>query len=190
MVKTERETTPTTPKAIVVSNPPDEEEEVDEEIEIFNHVLKNFLNKDSTSPLYLALVEGNYQNIWDLVTLNFDEIDTLPSAENTTLHSGERNLLKCFICFYNCHRDALHLPDEWYQLTRNEFNQFRIQRAPDFRLNNMAKATPSQTVSGNRKEDDPTSDSKPQPSTILHQDTLLLNFSRRVSRRTLRFFPF
>ena len=164
MVKTKWETNPTTPQAIVVSNPPDEEEEVDEEIEIFNHVLKNVLNKDSTSPLYLALVEAEYQNIWDLVTLNSDEIDNFPSAQNTTLRLGEKNLLNWFIRFYDCHKDALHLPDEWYQITRKEFNQFRIQKASDFRSNFMNQVTPSQTILANRIEDDSTSDSKFQTS--------------------------
>ena len=94
MGKTKREATPSTPKATVVSNPPVEEEEVDEEIAIFDHVLKRVLNRDSTSPLYLALVDAGYQNIWDLVTMGSDEIATLPSAEDTTLRQADKSLLK------------------------------------------------------------------------------------------------
>ena len=164
MGKTKREATPSTPKAIVVSNPPVEEEEVDEEIAIFDHVLRRVLNRDSTSPLYLALVDAGYQNIWDLITMDSDEVATLPSAENTTLRQADRSLLKWFICFYHCHKDTLHLPEEWYQLTKEEFNQFRTQKTPEFKSNYMTKTTPSQMVSGNSKEDDSMPDSKPQPS--------------------------
>ena len=116
MGNTKREATPSTPRATVASIA--SADEVDEEIVIFEHVMKVVLNRDSASPLYLALVDAGYQNIWDLVTMGSDEIATLPSAENTTLHQADMSLLKWFICFYHCHSNAIHLPNEWYQLTR------------------------------------------------------------------------
>ena len=154
-----KDNTVSTPTQVPVSSiSPDEE--VQEENAIFEHVMSNVLQKKPTDALYKALANSGIGDIWDLVTMDSEDVGILQPTDNTTLHLGDRNLLKWFLCFYHCHKEKFQLPSEWFHLTKQEFNEFRIQAEPGF-LNKYSAATPpSQVLSSAMSGDSTTSDHK------------------------------
>lgn len=94
-----KDNTVSTPTQVPVSSiSPDKE--VQEENAIFEHVMSNVLQKKPTDALYKALANSGIGDIWDLVTMDSEDVGILQPTDNTTLHLGDRNLLKWFLCFY------------------------------------------------------------------------------------------
>jgi len=76
-------------------------------IEAFTHVLDNVFEAPADGPLSKALEHAGYSNIWDLVTLSDEDIESLAYDKNdqekdVPLGRAYQSLL-CIFCHYCDH---------------------------------------------------------------------------------------
>ena len=115
--------------------------------EAFNHVLDVVLVRKDDSPLKKALVSEGISDMFSLVTVDFDAIDTLTydksdAEKNVPLTRGDKGLLKTFLRFLS-HRSNSGNPigDKWKDITREEFDEFRASAVQTLQAINSTSAS-------------------------------------------------
>ena len=93
MVRMKKESTVSTP-AKAPSSTTHIDEEFQEYCPIFQHVMSKVLKKKPTDALYKALTVVGIDDISGLVSMDPDDVATLHATEDTTLHLGDRNIMK------------------------------------------------------------------------------------------------
>ena len=102
-------------------------------MEAFEHIIANVFGRATDSPLRKALLAAGIEEIYDLISIEDNAIDSLTydrsnTERNVSIPSGDKTLIRIFLAFFQ-HRNASGTPidDTWSSLTRDEFSQFRVQ---------------------------------------------------------------
>jgi len=105
-------------------------------IEAFVHVLDNVFEAPADGPLSKALEHAGYSNIWDLVTLQDEDIKALTfdqsdKEKDVLLGRAHQSMLRIF-CHYCDHQTCTGNPigDDWTAVTADDFNDYRT--GPDY----------------------------------------------------------
>ena len=105
----------------------------------FTHVLDTVLGRGDGTPLKMALLAEGIDDIFSLVSLNENAINTLEyKDENDALKPirlSDKMLLKCFLMYVFAKKNEGELlTDGWTKITQADFDEFRIN--PSFIANN------------------------------------------------------
>ena len=104
--------------------------------EAYAHIIKTVLERDETSPLYLALQQEGCDNIYSLLNLTQDDVShfSYKKSENDPmthhLRRGDIILLGMFISYY---RSRMQSDDpitdaNWTSITLDDFNTYRMRQ--------------------------------------------------------------
>jgi len=101
-------------------------------IEAFKHILSNVLKVPEDGPLSQALEKAGYDDIWALVTLSDEDIDSLTfdqsnKEKDIPLGKAHQSLLRIF--YHYCdHQSHIGVPigDDWFAVSADDFNAYRI----------------------------------------------------------------
>ena len=103
--------------------------------QVFVTVMTDVFGVETNSPLSLALVQVGVQDILDLTSLNFAEIESLtyrpaPTDDNTTpvasaVPIGQRNRVRQFGSIASLSGQMRLTTDQWNELTQEDFDSFR-----------------------------------------------------------------
>jgi hypothetical protein len=115
----------------------------------FKHILEVILQFQPNDPLYLALDAPGYDDIRQLITMSFEDIDALTyinaSQHQVPVASYDRAML-CILKAYHLHRVNQGDPigDAWTSITAHQFDDYRI--SPEYNLSSMGLMTPSSST--------------------------------------------
>ena len=117
--------------------------------EAFNHVLNDVLGRGDSSSLKSSLLIEGITDIFDLITLTDDTVDSLlyedPDKEGSfsQVKRGDKMLLRCFIS-YQRHLES-HLGNFDYKaITQTDFDNYRI--SPAYRASIQPDPAPSSSA--------------------------------------------
>ena len=99
----------------------------------FNHVLDNVIGCGDNSPLKSALQHEGFDDIFALITISDEDIDSLSYKDPSNASSfipipgGDKNLVRIFR-HYVIHRNASGdlINDNWIGITQTDFDAFRV----------------------------------------------------------------
>jgi hypothetical protein len=101
--------------------------------EAFNHVLKKVIERWDSSSLKIALLEDGITNIFDLVTILDDAIDSLAYKDPDDkifypVKKGDKMLLRCFLA-YQQSLESVTVDVDYNAITQANFDSYRISPA-------------------------------------------------------------
>jgi hypothetical protein len=105
--------------------------------DIFDHVMDNVLNRDDNSALKTTLMHRGYTDVPSAVSMGDDEIDDLKSDTNKKMSPGDMGLLKMLVKFNHFRilkNTSIVNPIDWLNVTKQEFDQFRVVDIYEYRL--------------------------------------------------------
>jgi len=149
--------------------------------EAFIHILDNVFEAPADGPLSKAFEHSGYSNIWDLITLTDDDIESLTydsdKQKEVPLGRAYQSMLRIF-CHYCDHQTRTGAPigDDWTAVTADSFNDYRT--GPDYaaiRRNGSPLPTPLAS-------------STPQPARTTPSPVEI--FKRGIKRDPALFMPF
>lgn len=102
--------------------------------EAFNYVFNTVLDRDDKSPLKSSLISEGITNIFDLITIPNDVIDSLhyedpaEPGKSCPVKKGDKMLLRCFLA-YQIYLDSDGGVSDYKVITQSSFDNFRISSA-------------------------------------------------------------
>ena len=147
--------------------------------EAFNHVLNVVLDRDDSSSLKSSLLAEGIADVFDLITITDDVIDSLTYADpndpgkSFPVKKGDKMLLRCFLA-YQRFLEANSPSFDYKSITQENFDNFRISPAYRIMIN---PPTPT------------TSTSTPAPSTSLASSHPSLYSPVAMFRRAIKKDP-
>ena len=114
--------------------------------EAFNHVLNIVLGRGDSSPLKSSLLTEGITDIFDLITITDDVIDSLLYEDLATpgktnpVKKGDKMLLRCFLA-YQLYLESESVDFDYKAITQANFDNFRISSAYRDTINRPAPTT-------------------------------------------------
>jgi hypothetical protein len=98
----------------------------------FSHILDSVLEKDDSSPLKQALIAQGIEDMFSLVSIDEDTIDSLvydrsSTVVNVPVNRADKSMIKAFV-HYVRHLQTTRSPlaQDWLNFTQEGFDEFRV----------------------------------------------------------------